>query len=136
MTLKKKSNKSITRQILTLKKDTSVICGVKLWAPFHPHNANDLSQKLCNCSRNGPVGHAYKIYSLVDVSSNVGSFTCANNQSEANWTPRFPVAAKAFSLRTWNVTIISLKTKSLTLYVSETPFGAKSAKELNVVLIS
>jgi hypothetical protein len=33
------------------------------------------------------------------LSSNVGSFTCANNQSDASCTPLFPVAAKAFSLK-------------------------------------
>ena len=76
-----------------------MIWGIKLWAPFQPHWDKDLCQNACNCSRNGPVGHAYKMYSRGQLSSKVGSFTCANNQSDASITPLFPVAAKAFSLK-------------------------------------
>lgn len=71
-------------KIVTLKKETNVMCGVKLCAPFQPQSAKDFSQNLCNFSKNGPVGHAYKIYSLGELSSSNGSFTCANNQSEAS----------------------------------------------------
>ena len=39
------------------------------------------------------------MYSRGQLSSKVGSFTCANNQSDASITPLFPVAAKAFSLK-------------------------------------
>lgn len=74
------------------------MCGVKLCAPFHPHKFNDFSQNVCNCCRNKPFGQAYNMYSLGDVSSNNGSLTCANSQSDANWTPLLPVAANAFSL--------------------------------------
>lgn len=74
------------------------MCGIKLWAPFQPKRVLDLAQNSSNCFRNDPVGQAYKIYSRGSASSNVGSFTCASNQSEANWTPLCPVAANAFSL--------------------------------------
>lgn len=75
------------------------MCGVKLCAPFHPQSASDLSQNNCSCSRNPSVGQTYRMYSRGDVSSSSGSFTCASNQSDASWTPRLPVAAKAFSLK-------------------------------------
>lgn len=74
------------------------MCGVKLCAPFHEHNDKDLFQKFCNCCKRAPVGQAYKMYSLGELSSNKGSFTCASSQSDANCTSRLPVAAKAFSL--------------------------------------
>lgn len=85
--------------MLTLKNETRVIWGIKLWAPFQPQAVLDFSQNVCNWSRRGPTGQAYKIYSLGQISSIAGSFTCANNQSDANCTPLFPVAAKAFSLK-------------------------------------
>lgn len=84
---------------LTLKNETRVMWGIKLWAPFQPQADFDFSQNISSWSKKGPTGQAYKIYSLGQISSIVGSLTCANNQSEANCTPRFPVAANAFSLK-------------------------------------
>lgn len=83
----------------TLKNDISVIWGVKLWAPFHPWWYNDLLQNSFNCSENGPFGHAYKIYSLGELSSKNGSFTWDKSQFVAVSALWFPVAAKALSLR-------------------------------------
>lgn len=115
-----------------LKKETNVMWGVKLCAPFHPHNSLDWAQKFSNCWRNGPVGHAYRIYSRGEHSSSDGSFTCANNQSDANCTPRFPVAARAFSLqeRCHRLNIRNYASYiKLTLYVSEIPSEEESAEE-------
>ena len=74
-----------------------VMCGMKLWAPFHPSSLLS-AQNLASFSANCPVGQAYKTYSLGSSEFRVGSLTCARSQSEASCTLRCPVAANAFSL--------------------------------------
>lgn len=83
---------------LTLKNETSVMCGRQLCAPFQPHSSFVSAQSASSCSRKRPQGLTYRTYSRASFSSSSGSFMCANSQSAAAWTLRLPVAASAFSL--------------------------------------
>lgn len=85
------------------------MCGIKLCAPFHPRSL--LSDQNCSsCSANNPVGQAYRTYCRCVSESKVGSLTCANSQSDANCTPRYPVAANALCLKMYN-TMINIEYK-------------------------
>lgn len=83
----------------TLKNETSVTCGRRLWASFQLHSSRESCQKFNSCSPNAPTGIAYKIYSRnISVSSSLGSFECEINQFIACFAQPLPVAARAFSL--------------------------------------
>lgn len=83
---------------LTLKKDTKVICGKQLCAPFQPHFAFDSDQNASRLSLKWPVGHAYSTYSRGSFSSSLVSFTWLISQSHAKCKLLLPTAANAFSL--------------------------------------
>lgn len=72
--------------------------GKKLWAPLRPHLLADSFQNSRSSYINDPLGQAYMMYSRHKLESNEVSLTWAKSQSAASWTPRLPVAAKAFSL--------------------------------------